>query len=119
MRPFIYAMTATLVLTVASVGLALDKKEVAGQWSLDEAKSASAPDGNTAGLMKDVNIKTDGTFEALYGTHGVWKIQGGKMLVTYQGSGAFRKDEPASMAGEFLKFPSPAMSGKFCYLKRK
>jgi hypothetical protein len=117
MKLAIRAITAALVLSLASAGWALDKKEAVGQWSLDEAKSKVAPDGNTAGLMKDVTIKADGTFEALYGTQGTWAIKGGKMVVTYQNS--MRKDEPVTMADGLMKFPSPAMSGKFCYLKRK
>jgi len=110
-----------IIITIAIVfialpSFALDSKAVTGQWSLDEEKSKTAPDGNTAGLMKSVNINDDGTFEALYGTKGTWQIKEGKLLVTYKNS--IRKDEEAKMDGSHLKFPSPAMAGKNCYLKR-
>ncbi len=117
MTRLIGSITVAAILMIATAGLAFDKKDAVGQWALDEAKSGAAPDGNTAGLMKEVNIKPDGTFEAMFGTQGTWKIAGGKLLVTYRNS--FRKDEAATMADGFLKFPSPAMSGKFCYLRRK
>ena len=117
MTRLIGSMIAAAILMIASVGLALDKKDAVGKWGLDEAKSGAAPDGNTAGLMKDVTISADGTFAALYGTKGTWKVAGGKLLVTYANSG--RKDETASLDGDHLKFPAPAMAGKFCYLKHK
>jgi hypothetical protein len=116
MKRLTRGLTALALLLIAGSSLALDKKEAVGKWTLDEAKSAAAADGNTAGLMKEVEVKADGTFVAMYGTQGTWKIAGGKLLVTY--ANGFRKDEPASMAEGFLKFPSPAMSGKFCYLRR-
>jgi hypothetical protein len=118
MKRLIRTLTAIALLLAATAGFALDKKDAIGKWTLDEKKSAAAADGNTAGLMKEVNVKADGTFEAMYGTQGTWKISGGKLLVTYA-NGGFRKDEPATMADGFLKFPSPAMSGKFCYLRRQ
>ena len=101
-----------------TASFALEKSQVVGSWSLDLEKSQTAPDGNTAGLMKDVVIKDDGTFEALYGTKGTWKLADGKLLVTYA-NGGFRKDEEATMDATHLKFPSPAESKKFCYLKKK
>ena len=117
------AMASRLVVIVGmclflgATALALGNQDVVGQWSLDQAKSASAPDGNTAGLMKDVAVKADGSFEALYGTKGTWKLKDGKLLVTYPNSG--RGEEEATMDGALLKFPAPAMKGKFCYLKKK
>jgi hypothetical protein len=110
---------AFVMLVAAGSALALANKDVVGKWGLDEAKSKAATDGNTAGLMAEVTIKADGTFEAMYGTKGTWKIGGGKLLVTFDTNKGFRKDEEAKMDGEFLKFPAPAMAGKFCYLKKK
>jgi hypothetical protein len=105
-----------LFVTASPLVLALDAKEVVGTWSLDEEASKAKPDGNTAGLMKTVTIKEDGTFEAMFGTKGKWKIEAGKVLVTYDNSA--RSNEEATMDGALLKFPAPAMAGKFCYLKK-
>jgi hypothetical protein len=67
--------------------------------------------------MKEVTIKGDGTFQAMFDMKGTWKLKDGKLLVSWANNP--RKDEPAVMEGEWLKFPAPAMGGKFCYLKRK
>lgn len=104
-------------MAIVPVTFALENKDVVGKWGLDEEKSKSAADGNTAGLMKDVSINENGTFEAMYGTKGAWKVEAGKVLVTYENS--FRQNEEVAIDGDYLKFPSPAMAGKFCYLKKK
>ncbi len=90
---------------------------ITGTWGLDEAKSKQAADGNTAGLMKTVIINRNGTFKALYGTEGTWKIKNGKILISYKNR--YNKDLPAFIVGGYLKFPAPAIRNKFCYLKRK
>ena len=92
----------------------LDPKTVVGKWQLDETRSKAAADGNTAGLMKSLSLREDGTFEALFGTKGTWTLAGGKLLVTYENSG--RAKEAATYDGVHLKFPSPAHADKFCYL---
>lgn len=96
--------------------LAIDRKDVVGQWAIDMDKSKAAADGNTAGLMAAVTVKDDGTFEALYGIKGTWKVDGGKFLVSYDND--FEKDRPGSIDAGFFKFPAPAMAGRFCYLKK-
>jgi hypothetical protein len=95
---------------------ALENKDVVGKWTLDEAASKGAADGNTAGLMKELTIKEDGTFEAMYGTKGSWKIMGGKLTVSYEND--YKKDRPGSGDAKLLKFPAPAMHEKFCYMTR-
>jgi hypothetical protein len=105
-----------LFLTMSLPASAFDKSEVVGAWHLDSAKSASAPDGNTAGVLANVEFKADGSFTALYGTQGSWKLEGKKLLVTYANS--IRGAEEARLDDGFLKMPAPAMKGKFCYLKR-
>jgi hypothetical protein len=67
--------------------------------------------------MKNVEIKAGGAFEAMYDMKGTWKIKDGKLLVSWANNP--RTDEPAMMDGEYLKFPAPAMAGKFCYLKKQ
>ena len=105
------------IMLLALTASGFDKGEVVGAWALDGEKSAAAPDGNTAGVMAAVEFKADGTFAAMYGIGGTWKLKGKKLLVAYTNS--FRGDEEAAMDGGHLKMPSPAMHGKFCYLKRK
>lgn len=95
---------------------ALENKDVVGKWTLDEAASKGAADGNTAGLMKELTIKEDGTFEAMYGTKGTWKITDGNLTVSYENN--YKKDRPGSGDAKLLKFPAPAMQGKFCYMTR-
>ena len=109
-------LAACGMLALGVPALAIDKADVVGKWSLDENVSKAAPDGNTAGLMKELTIKDDGNFEAMYGTVGTWKIEGGKLLVSYAND--FKKDRPGSMDGKTLKFPAPAMHDKFCYVTR-
>lgn len=92
----------------------LERKTVIGKWQLDEPKSKAAADGNTAGLMKSLTIREDGTFEALYDIKGTWTLVEGKFLVTYENSG--REKEAATFDGKHLKFPSPSSATKFCYL---
>ncbi|MBI2339674.1 MAG: hypothetical protein HYU99_04820 [Deltaproteobacteria bacterium] len=116
MKKIISFIAVVLMLGVIGAVWAIEAKDVVGEWSMDAEKSAGAPDGNVAGLMSKVTIKSDGTFEAMYGTKGKWKSEGGKVLVTYDNSA--RSGEEASMDGTFLKFPSPAMAGQFCYLKK-
>jgi hypothetical protein len=105
-----------LLLSTADAS-AFEKGEIVGNWSLDAARSGAADDGNTAGVMAAVEFKADGTFAALYGIAGTWKLSGGKLLVAY--SNSFRGDEEALRDGKLLKMPAPAMKGKFCYLRRK
>ncbi|MBI4412129.1 MAG: hypothetical protein HY541_06575 [Deltaproteobacteria bacterium] len=113
----IISLTAVIfILGAVGDALALDAKDIVGEWALDAEKSASVPGGNVVGLMSKVTVKNDGTFEALHGTKGKWKVEEGKVLVTYENSA--RSDEEASMDGTFLKFPSPALAGQFCYLKK-
>lgn len=122
-----WSVTGALICLVSTVGVTaqptpaatptkLDQKTVVGKWQLDEPKSKAAADGNTAGLMKSVTIRADGTFEALFDIKGTWTFSGGKVLVTYENSG--RDKEPLTFDGTHLKFPSPAMQTKFCYLVR-
>jgi hypothetical protein len=101
------------VATPAPVG-ALTAQSVVGTWKLDEPKSKAAADGNGALLMRTLNIKADGTFEALYNTKGTWKIQSGKMIVTYECC----PGQPAAVVldGGHLKFPAPSNVKKFCYM---
>jgi hypothetical protein len=106
-----------MMLALALPVPASDKIDVVGAWAMDGEKSSAAPDGNTAGVMANVEFKPDGTFAALYGIGGTWKVKGKKLLVAY--SNSFRGDEEALLDGGFLKMPAPAMKGKFCYLKRK
>ena len=105
------------LLLLAAPASAMDKKELLGAWALDGDRSQKAPDGNTAGALAKVELKPDGTFEALYGLGGTWKMEGGKLLVTWRNS--FRHDEEAILDGAWLKLPSPSMKGKFCYLRRQ
>ncbi|MBK9239879.1 MAG: hypothetical protein IPL75_06365 [Acidobacteria bacterium] len=93
---------------------ALTAQSVVGTWKLDEPKSKAAPDGNGALLMRTLSIKADGTFEALYNTKGTWKIQGGKMIVTYECC----PGQPAAVVldGGHMKFPAPSNVKKFCYM---
>jgi len=107
-------MGVTAQSTPAAAQTSLDQKTVVGKWQLDEPKSKAAADGNTAGLMKSLTIREDGTFEALFGTKGTWTLAGGKLLVTYENSG--RAKEAATYDGAHLKFPSPSSAAKFCYL---
>jgi hypothetical protein len=115
-----------LVIALVLVGLVhgrvalaggLTAKDVVGSWALDADKSKAAADGNTAGVMKKLTIKDDGTFETLVELKGTWRLKDGKLLVTWSGGGS-HKEEAAAMDGEYLKFPAPAMTGKFCYVKR-
>lgn len=116
MKMLVSMFVAVLLTGFSLSALGQEKAQLVGAWEMDKAQSQSAADGNTAGLMEKVAIKEDGTFEALYGTKGTWKIAGGKVTVNYPNS--FRGDEAASLEGNYLKFPSPAMAGKFCYLKK-
>jgi hypothetical protein len=106
-----------MMLALALPAPASDKIDVVGAWAMDADKSAAAPDGNTAGVMATVEFKADGTFAAMYGLGGTWKLRNKKLLVAW--SNSFRGDEEAVLDGGFLKMPAPAMRGKFCYLKRK
>jgi hypothetical protein len=106
-----------MMLALAVPARGFEKGEVVGAWAMDNDKSAAAADGNTAGVMASVEFKADGTFAAMYGIGGTWKLKGKKLLVAY--SNSFRGDEEALLDGGFLKMPAPAMRGKFCYLKRK
>jgi hypothetical protein len=100
-------------------GLAAAKtKGLSGKWALDEAKSKAAPDGNTAGLMKEVTLNEDGTFTALYGTKGTWKFDGQTLSVFYSNSPGLEKKGGIATDGEWLKFPAPAGLNRFCYLTR-
>ena len=110
-------MRPLMLLLLLSTAEAFEKVDVVGTWSLDGARSGAASDGNTAGVMAAVEFKADGTFSALYGIGGTWKMSGGKLLVAY--SNSFRGDEEAVRDGKHLKMPAPAMKGKFCYLVRK
>jgi hypothetical protein len=105
------------IMMLALTASGFDQGEVVGAWAMDAGKSAGAPDGNSAGVMAKVEFKADGTFAAMYGIGGTWKLKDGKLLVAY--SNSFRGDEEAALDGAFLKMPAPAMRGKFCYLKRK
>jgi hypothetical protein len=96
-------------------GAALAAENVVGAWKLDEARSKAAPDGNTAGLMNRVVLKPDGSFEALYGTKGTWRLDKGRLVVRYE---TVAEDRAASLDGKHLKFPSPAHGDRFCYLVR-
>ncbi len=95
---------------------ALTPQTVAGVWMLDEAFSKKSADGNTAGLMKRVTVNPDGTFVAMYGIKGKWRIAGGHFLVTYDSSAATRKDEEAALSANHVKWPSPSDRKKFCYM---
>lgn len=90
---------------------------IVGTWALDEARSSAAADGNTAGLMATLEIKADGTFEALYGTHGTYTFEGGELVAIYSNSPGLEK-KGGSLDGEHLRFPAPAGLGKYCYLTR-
>jgi hypothetical protein len=92
----------------------LTAQSVVGTWRLDEPRSKAAPDGNGALLMRTLAIKADGTFGALYGTKGTWRIQGGRMLVAYATSPG--QTAPAILDGNHLKFPAPSNLKKFCYM---
>ena len=91
---------------------------VAGVWTLDEPFSKQAADGNTAGLMKRVTVMPDGTFVAMYGIKGKWKVTGGKFLITFDGSAGTRSDEVAALTGNHVKWPSPSDRRKFCYMRK-
>ncbi len=97
---------------------AMTAQSIAGAWALDEAFSKQAADGNTAGLMKRVTVMADGTFVAMYGIKGKWKIAEGRLLVTYDGSAGARSDELAAVSGAYVKWPSPSDRRKFCYMRK-
>lgn len=113
------AIVIAVFFSLLSLGaIALEKKDVVGEWTLDKEKSKIAKDGNTAGVMNKMIIKEDGTFEALYGTKGTFKINAkGEMEVTYSTSPGLTN--LAIMDGTHLAFPAPANPmKKKCYLKR-
>jgi hypothetical protein len=109
------APAAAVAAPAANPGGALTADSVLGTWKLDVAHSKAAADGNTAGLMGRVVLRPDGSFEALYGTKGTWKLTKGKLIVRYE---TVAEDRPAILDGKHLKFPAPAQSDKFCYLVR-
>jgi len=69
--------------------------------------------------MAELKVKVDGTFTALYGTHGVWlkDSSSGDVRVAYDTSPGVH--ESVAWEGDYLKWPSPACSGKFCYMKQQ
>ncbi len=87
-----------------------------GKWVLDEAKSKAAPDGNTAGVMKTLELTADGAFTALYGTKGTYTFDGQTLVVTYANSPGLQKK--GAIEGAWLKFPAPAGLNRYCYMKR-
>jgi hypothetical protein len=87
-----------------------------GTWAMDP-KSKTAPDGNTAGALKSLTIKADGSFEASFGIGGTWKMDGDKMMVAY--SSMPSKFRAAERDGALLKFPAPSGEAKFVYLSKK
>lgn len=89
-------------------------QSVVGTWRLDEPRSKAAPDGNGALLMRTLTIKADGTFQALYGTAGTWKIEAGRLIVTYACCPG--QAGQAAIEGGHLKFPAPSNVKKFCYM---
>lgn len=97
---------------------AISANSVTGVWTLDEPFSKQAADGNTAGLMKRVTVNPDGTFVAMYGIKGTWKVTGGKFLITFDGSAGTRSDEIAALTGGHVKWPSPSDRRKFCYMRK-
>jgi hypothetical protein len=110
-------MMSLLLVAAPAAALALTKSDLVGAWALDGDHSQKATDGNTAGALAKVEFKPDGSFDALYGLGGTWKLDGKKLLVTWKNS--FRHDEVAPLDGAWLKMPSPSMQGKFCYLRRQ
>ena len=87
-----------------------------GPWVMDEAKSKAAPDGNTAGVMKTLELTADGAFTALYGTKGTYTFDGQTLVVTYANSPGLQKK--GAIEGAWLKFPAPAGLNRYCYMKR-
>ena len=87
-----------------------------GKWVLDEAKSKAASDGNTAGVMKTLELTADGAFTALYGTKGTYTFDGQTLVVTYANSPGLQKK--GAIEGAWLKFPAPAGLNRYCYMKR-
>ncbi len=103
--------------TAAAAPAESSAPSIVGTWALDEARSSAAADGNTAGLMAKLEIKADGTFEALYGTQGTYTFEGGELVAVYSHSPGLEK-KGGSVDGEHLRFPAPAGLGKYCYLRR-
>jgi len=87
-----------------------------GEWVLDEAKSKAASDGNTAGVMKTLELTAGGVFTALYGTTGTYTFDGQTLVVTYAHSPGLQKK--GGIEGAWLKFPAPAGLNRYCYMKR-
>jgi hypothetical protein len=87
-----------------------------GAWVMDEAKSKAATDGNTAGLMKRVEMAGDGTFTAGAGVTGKYTFDGTTLVVFYSNSPGLAKK--GGIDGEWLKFPAPAGLNRFVYMKR-
>ena len=112
-------MGAELSAAMAQMGADLSAamaSSLVGTWVLDEAKSKAAPDGNTAGMMKEVVLHEDGTFTALAGTKGKWTFDGKTLIVTYENSPGFPRRGGIAPDGHWLKFP---LYNTFCYLRPK
>ena len=94
----------------------MPKASIVGSWVLDAAKSKAAEDGNTAGAMNKVEIRADGSFEALNGVKGKYSFEDDLFVVIYEGTPGL--PAKGSFDGKHLKFPAPADHKKFCYLTR-
>jgi hypothetical protein len=68
--------------------------------------------------MNEVTINADGTFTAMFGVKGTWKLDGETLSVFYSNSPGLEKKSATATEGEWLKFPAPAGLNRFCNLKR-